>query len=185
MTKDWTGWRLVKIPIDTSLSEGFHEAKTDENVITYFFHNQGGFGTGSASPIIRTMRLWMTGDDTVSGEVADKILLESVQLTKNRWESRVDANAVTQWGEEINPAKFDVSSISREQSPNYDATLRFVQVSSSQNEDTVKSTEKALRISYNLSDYDFYPTRGDLSGSPLYFATRTYFRPWTSPSTPT
>jgi hypothetical protein len=177
MTKDWTGWRLVKIPIDTSLSEGFHEAKTDENVITYFFHNQGGFGTGSASPIIRTMRLWMTGDDTVSGEVADKILLESVQLTKNRWESRVDANAVTQWGEEINPAKFDVSSISREQSPNYDATLRFVQVSSSQNEDTVKSTEKALRISYNLSDYDFYPTRGDLSGSPLYFATRTYSSP--------
>jgi hypothetical protein len=166
--QDWTGWRLVKIPIDFLATEGFH---TTSDGLSYFFHNQNSFGTGTTSPIIHTARLWMTGAS--STEVAGNILVESLQLSKNRWEARVDAAAVTDLGADTNSTKFDVSSISKEQNSSYDATLRFIQLTTGQDQNTVLNTEKSLKISYNLSDEDFDP-RHDPSGKPIYFATRTY-----------
>jgi hypothetical protein len=161
-------WQLVKIPIDLSMTEGAH---TNADGQEYFFHNQGGFGAGTVNPIIRTIRLWLTGDS--SAETSGYLRVESVELTKNRWEARVDAEAATFLGAEINASRFNVSSISKEQNSNYDATLRFINLSSGQNEDSVKSTEKALKIGYSLSNEDRYP-RWDPAGAPIYFATRTY-----------
>lgn len=165
---NWSGWKLVKIPINAAASEGFY---TTSDNIPYFFHNEGGFGTGSLSPIVHTVRLWLTGSTPAMSSGA--LAVESIQLTKNRWEARVDSGAVTDLGAAIDASKFNVASISRQTNGGYDATLRFIQLSSGQNQDTVLDTEKSLQLIYNLSDEDLNP-RHDPSGKPVYFATRIF-----------
>jgi hypothetical protein len=73
----WSGWRLVKIPINSSATEGLF---TTTDGLTCFFHNQGGFGTGSNSSVIHATRLWMTG--STATPVAGNILVESIQLSR-------------------------------------------------------------------------------------------------------
>ncbi len=159
---NWSGWRLVKIPVNFALSDGSY---TTTDGLSYVFH---GVGTaGLVAPIIRTVRVWMTG---VSGsEVSGDIDLETLQLTKNRWEPRVDADAAANQGVSINPSKFDVSSVSRDQNPSYDASLRFIQVASGQDPNAILATEKSLQLTYNLSNGDF-----SQAGKPLFFSTRVF-----------
>jgi hypothetical protein len=75
---NWTGWKLVKIPIDPAAPEGMF---TTSDGLSCFFHNQGGFGTGTGSPIVHAMRLWMTGTNPTDVGGDGDILMESIRLT--------------------------------------------------------------------------------------------------------
>jgi hypothetical protein len=162
-----TGWRLVKIPINLAAADG---VSTTPDGIQYIFHNQG---INPLTPIVSTVRFWMTGAS--AAEINGFVLLESLRLTKNRWEAAVDSEAA-ELGASPDPSKFDVSSISQDRDASYTYNKRFIMVQTGQNEDTLYKTEKALVLTYNLSDNDYVPP-GDPSGRPVYFATRRYSQP--------
>lgn len=161
---NWTGWRLVKIPVDFQEPTGF---KTTTDGLSYFFNKAGA----PSAQNIRAVRFWMTGSD--ANPKSGVVLLESLELVRNRWELTVEPSAVQNRGVSVNTNKFDVSSISEDQDPRYDPTLRFIRVQEGQAESSLLSTEKALKITYDLSDADWEPP-GDLSGKPVYFATRRF-----------
>ncbi len=174
---NWSGWRLVKIPIDLTASEGMHATSDGLTELP-----QPG---ELRDPLFYcACRAPLDDGNLHQSRGRRHPRRESVELTKNRWETRVDATAALNQGAEVNPSKFDVTSISKATNTNYDPTLRFIQVASDQNSDTVLSTEKALKVTYNLSNYDSSrggTFRASRSISPRGFSPRS----WTSPTTRT
>ncbi len=162
----WKGWQLIKIPINFSSPA---ETATTSTGINYFF-----YPVNSPSPQnVQAVRIWVTG--TSSTPASGMFLLQSVELVYNQWQLEVGATAASQ-GAQINPNKFNVSTIDQEDDPSYSPDLNFITIQPTQNQNTVDTTQQALKIDYQLSSEDYYPT-GDVGGHPIYMATRFFGTP--------
>ncbi|HEY5039640.1 MAG TPA: hypothetical protein VIJ93_11255, partial [bacterium] len=161
---NWSGWRLVKIPVNLAAPDS---SNSTPDGISYFFHSQG-----APSPqIIRSVRLWITG--TTASEQNGYFLAESINFSQNLWQLQVDPDANVNQGVTVNTAKFDSNSISQDQDSRYSPTLRFLTVTTGQDQNAISFKEKALKITYNLSSADFEPA-GNIGGKPIYYATRLF-----------
>lgn len=162
---NWTGWRQVKIPVNFTALPG--NSSTPDG-ISYFFNTEGATPN---SQNIRSLRVWTTG--TSPAEASGLFALENVSFSRNLWQLQVDPDANANQGVTVNTSKFDVNSISQDQDSRYAGSLRFLTVSSGQDQSAVQLKEKSLKITYNLSSADFEPS-GNVGGKPVYYATRIY-----------
>ena len=161
---NWTGWHQVKIPVNFTAPNNLYSTPDG---IPYFFQTQG-----LASPsIIRTVRVWMTGENPnpINGDV----YFENISFAHNLWQLQVDPTANVNQGVTVNTAKFDVNSISQDQNPSYQPSLRFLTVEAGQDQSAILFKEKALEVTYNLSSADFEPS-GNINGLPIYYTTRIF-----------
>ena len=168
---NWTGWRQVKIPVNFSASDG---ADSTSDGLSYFFHSVPTTYPliGSPNPqVVKTVRIWTTG--TSASEISGSFLVENISFARNQWQLAVDPDANINQGVTVNSSKFDVNSISSEQDSRYNSTLRFLTVTSGQDQSAIQAKEKSLKITYNLSSADFEPS-GNVNGKPIYYATRLY-----------
>jgi hypothetical protein len=142
---NWTGWHEVKIPVNFTAPDGM---STTPDGLTYFFHTQG-----LASPtIIRTVRVWMTG--TSPTPYSGDVYFENISFAHNLWQLQVDPTAPA--GVTVNTSEFDANSISQDQNPSYQPTLRFLTVEAGQDESAILYKEKSLELTYSLLKGDPY-----------------------------
>ncbi|HVZ82015.1 MAG TPA: hypothetical protein VHE12_14605 [bacterium] len=160
---NWSGWKQIKIPINYSAAPGM-QSTADFN---YFFNT-----VGLPNPsIIRAIRFWMAG--ATASPASGDVYVENLGFAHNLWQLQVDPTANVNQGVTVNTSKFDVTSISQDQDKSYVPTLRFVNIQAGQDSSAIEFKEKALKLTYNLSSTDMEPP-GDLSGLPIYYASRTY-----------
>ena len=152
---NWKGWHEIKIPVNFTAPDSM---STTPDGITYFFHTQG-----LASPtIIRTARVWMTG--TSPSPVSGDVYFENISFAHNLWQLQVDPTAPA--GVTVNTSEFDANSISQDQNPSYQPTLRFLTVEAGQDQSAILFKEKALELTYSMIPGDGY--------NGLLYATRIF-----------
>ena len=153
---NWTGWHQVKIPVNFTAPGGM---TTTPDGITYFFNT-----VGLPSPtIIRTVRVWMTGTSPQPTNGGD-VYFENISFAHNLWQLQVDPTAPA--GVTVNPSEFDANSISQDQNSSYQPTLRFLTVEAGQDQSAILFKEKALELTYSLTQGD--PYNGNLYATRLF-----------------
>ena len=163
---NWTGWKQVQVPVNFSAADGMN---TTTDGTSYFFHTQN---PSVANPtIIRTIRLWVTGNtpNVINGD----FYIENISFTHNLWALEVEPTANEAQGVTVNTSKFDVDAISQGTNSSFQPTLRFVTVQAGQDQSAILYKEQALEITYNVSNVDFQP-KYNPGGLPVYYATRVF-----------
>ena len=162
---NWTGWQLVKIPVNLTSNTPFQA--TAPGGISYFYNTVGA----PNSLVIRTLRLWITGASTAT--IDGTFVTDSISFTHNLWQLEVDPAANANLGVTINNSKFDVNSISQAQNSIYQPDMNFIIVQPGQDQSAIQYNEKSLDITYQLSSNDYNPP-GNINGSPIYYTTRVF-----------
>ncbi len=166
---NWTGWQLVKIPVNLPAAGGTSSndySSTTASGISYFFHDQGGDPL-----IIRSLRLWVTGAG--SATINGTFVTDAISFTHNLWQLEVDPAANANLGVTINSSKFDVNSISQAQDSSYQPDMSFVVLQPGQDQTAIQYNQKALDITYQLSSNDYNPP-GNINGTPIYYTSRVF-----------
>jgi hypothetical protein len=162
---NWTGWQLVKIPVNLTSTTPFQA--TAPGGISYFYNAVGS----PNSLIIRTLRLWITGEGTTP--IDGNFVTDSISFSHNLWQLEVDPAANANLGVTINTSKFDANSISQAQNSNYQPDMSFVVLQPGQDQTAIQYNQKALDVTYQLSSNDYNPP-GNINGTPIYYTTRVF-----------